>query len=77
MPRAESILVSMEFTTAGGSHECGHNEVHRIERGSVRLTIRDEDDEHHLCLQCAKFLLVQGAEQLRFLLTGADRLSNI
>ncbi len=77
MSRAELILVSMEFTTASRSHGCGYNGGHRIERGTARLTIRDEHDEHHLCLQCARTFLVQGAEQLRLLLDGADRLSNI
>ena len=64
MPLAESILVSMEFTTANCSHECGYNGGHRIERRAARL-------------RCAKRFLVQGAEQLRLLLAGADRLSNI
>jgi hypothetical protein len=77
MSRGESILVPMEFTTANCSHECGYNGGHRIERGTARLTIRDEHDEHHLCLQCARTFLVQGAEQLRLLLAGADRLSSI
>jgi hypothetical protein len=67
----------MEFTTAGRPHECGYNSSHQIETGAARLTITDDDKEHHLCLQCARAFLAQGAEQLRLLMAGAQRLSNI
>jgi len=77
MPRPESILVPMEFTMTSHSHQCGHNRGHRIETGMARLTIREDNKEHHLCLQCAQSFLAQGAEQLRTLLAGAQRLSDI
>jgi hypothetical protein len=49
----------------------------RAETGTARLTVRDGGDEYHLCLQCAQFFLVQGVEQLRLRLAGADSLANI
>ena len=76
MRRAESVLVSMEFTLASRSHRCGYDKRHRIDAGAARLTIRDDDEEHHYCVQCAKALLVQGADQLQMLLEGTKRLAD-
>lgn len=70
----ESLLLSMEFTIAAEFHRCGYNFDHSVESGMARLTIRDNGEEHHYCLQCARTLLTQSAEQLQLLQTGADQL---
>jgi hypothetical protein len=77
MPSAETVLVSMEFTTVSRSHECDVNKSHHLETGMASLTIRDDDGQRHLCLECAKALLVQGVAHLELLLEGATRLADI
>ncbi len=74
MARAKSVLVSMEITIVGRSHDCRFNKKHRLEKGMSRLTIKEDGDEHHYCLTCAKVFLVQGAERLQALLAEVERL---
>ena len=71
----ESLLMPMEFTTAGHAHLCGYNRQHWLEAGMVRLTVRSNNDEHHYCLECANTLLIQGIGQLQIFLAGLSGLS--
>jgi hypothetical protein len=70
----ESLLLCMEFTIAGQLHRCGYNFEHFVQPGMARLTIRNKGEEHHYCLQCARTLLMQSADHLQLLQTGADQL---
>ncbi|HZP32833.1 MAG TPA: hypothetical protein VFB23_05645 [Candidatus Acidoferrales bacterium] len=74
MPRPKSVLASMEITIAGRAHDCRYNKNHRLEKGMSRLTIKDDGDEHHYCLSCARAFLLQGNERLRVLLSDVERL---
>lgn len=74
MARAKSVLVSMELTTVGRAHDCRFNKKHRLEKGMSRLTIREDGDERHYCLSCARSFLLQGAERLQTLLSEVERL---
>lgn len=68
MARPRSLIVRMEITTAGKSHNCRHNDGHRIPMGVQRLTISDDGDKHHYCLDCAKSFLEKDIDRLRTLL---------
>lgn len=68
MARPRSLIVSMEITTAGSSHNCRNNDGHRIPKGAKRLTIKSDGDRHHYCLACAKGFLAKDAERLRDLI---------
>lgn len=72
MPRPKSVVVSMEITTAGRAHDCRYNKSHRLEKGIRRLTIREDGEEHHYCLGCARGFLLQGIERLRALVAEVD-----
>lgn len=74
MARAKSVLVSMEITTVGRAHDCRFNKKHRLEKGMSRLTIKEDGDEHHYCLSCARTFLLQAAERLQTLLQEVERL---
>lgn len=74
MARAKSVLVSMEITTVGRAHDCRFNKKHRLEKGMSRLTIKEDGDEHHYCLSCARTFLLQGAVRLQTLLQEMERL---
>ena len=73
MPRPRSLIVSMEITAAGSSHNCRNNDGHRIAKGVKRLTIKSDGDRHHYCLACAKDFLVKDAERLRALLAEIEQ----
>jgi hypothetical protein len=72
MPRPRSLIVSMEITLAGSSHNCRNNDSHRIAKGVKRLTIKSDGDKHHYCLACAKGFLVKDAERLRAILAEIE-----
>lgn len=74
MPRPKSLIVVMEITAAGRSHDCRYNKNHRIEKGVRRLTIRADGDEHHYCLGCARSFLVKDVERLQTILGEVDGL---
>lgn len=68
MARARSLIVSMEITKAGKSHNCRHSDKHRISMGDSRLTINSDGDKHHYCLDCAKGFLIKDIDKLKGLL---------
>jgi hypothetical protein len=72
MPRPRSLIVSMEITVAGNSHNCRFNDNHRIAKGMRRLTIKSDGDKHHYCLACAKGFLVKDVERLQTILTDVE-----
>jgi hypothetical protein len=54
MTFGKSVLVTMEVTVAGSSHNCRFNSEHRIKRGESRLTITEDRSKLNYCLPCAK-----------------------
>lgn len=74
MPRGKSVLVSMEITVAGSSHNCRFNDGHRITKGTHRLTIKEDRARLNYCLKCAKDFLVQGLARLQELESQVDLL---
>jgi len=74
MARPKSVLVSMEITTVGRAHDCRYNKNHHLEKGMSRLTIKEDGDEHHYCLACARAFMLHGTERLRALLADVERL---
>lgn len=72
MPRPRSLIVSMEWTSAGRAHDCRYNKNHRLEKGQRRLTIKSDGDEHHYCVACAKTFLAADIKRLQTLLEQAD-----
>lgn len=75
MPRPRSLIVSMQITTAGNSHNCRFNDNHRITKGTKRLTIKSDGDSHHYCLECAKGFLVKDIERLRAILAEVESIA--
>lgn len=72
MPRPRSLIVSMEITTAGSSHNCRQSGAHRIVKAAKRLTIKSDGDSHHYCLDCAKGFLTKDIERLRTILAEVE-----
>ena len=72
MPRPKSLIVSMAITVAGNSHNCRHNDGHRIPKGAKRLTVSSDGDKHHYCLSCAKTFLTKDVDRLRVVLAEVD-----
>ena len=72
MGRAKSVLVSMEITVAGSSHNCRSNDGHRIKKGVKRLTIKEDGTPLHYCLPCARLFLKNGITRLQAMQRQVD-----
>ncbi len=73
MPRPKSLILPMEITTAARSHNCRHNDRHRIAMGQQRLAVTVDGDKHHYCLECAKIFLTKDITRLNELLETVDQ----
>lgn len=71
--RPKSLIVSMEITDAGTSHNCRNNENHRIAKGDKRLTVKTDDGPRHYCLACARGFLAKDLDRLQVLLAETER----
>lgn len=70
----KSLIVSMAITSAGRAHNCRYNKKHRLEKGSKRLTIKSNGDEHHYCIACARIFLLKDIDRLNLLLADVNEI---
>lgn len=70
----KSLIISMAITSAGRAHNCRYNKKHRLEKGSKRLTIKSNGDEHHYCIACARIFLLKDIDRLNLLLADVNRI---
>ncbi|WP_256078357.1 hypothetical protein [Massilia sp. YIM B04103] len=50
----KSLLVTCRIDIAGRAHDCQANSRHRINKGDVRLKVRNGLGWDHYCSECAK-----------------------
>lgn len=53
----KSLVIHAEIDTAGRAHNCQANARHRIEKGDVRLKVKNGRSSDHYCLDCAKKII--------------------
>jgi hypothetical protein len=53
----KSLIIRTEVDTAGKAHNCQASAKHRIERGDVRLKVRNGRSWDHYCLACAQKII--------------------
>jgi hypothetical protein len=73
----KSLLVSMTITEAKQAHNCRFNKKHRIEKGDARLTIKQDRNDHHYCLSCARKFIAKDIERLRSIQVEVDKLLGV
>ncbi len=60
----KSLVTHVEIDTAGKAHNCQASAKHRIEKGDVRLKVRNDRSWDHYCLDCAKKIIGRDIEKL-------------
>ncbi len=60
----KSLVTRVEIDTAGKAHNCQASAKHRIEKGDVRLKVRNDRSWDHYCLDCAKKIIGRDIEKL-------------
>ncbi len=64
MARIRSLLAQVQVDTAGRSHHCQANTRHRIEKGDVRLKVRNGRGWDHYCRICAETIIATDIRKL-------------
>lgn len=60
----KSLVVQVAIDTAGKAHNCQANARHRIEKGDVRLKVRNGRSWDHYCRACAEIIIARDIEKL-------------
>ncbi len=60
----KSLVVQVKVDTAGKAHNCQANANHRIERGDVRLKVRNGRSWDHYCRACAVTIIARDIAKL-------------
>lgn len=61
----KSLVTRVEIDTAGKAHNCQANAKHRIEKGYMRLKVRNSRSWDHYCVGCAKKIIGRDIEKLK------------
>ena len=59
-----SLVIGVGVDTALHAHNCQANERHRIERGDVRLKVRNGRSWDHYCRACAESMIARSIAKL-------------
>lgn len=60
----KSLVTHVEVDTAGKAHNCQASAENRIEKGDVRLKVRNDGGWDYHCLDCAKKVIGRDIEKL-------------
>ena len=64
MARIKSLIEQVCIDTAGKSHNCQANAAHRIQKGEVRLKVRNGRGWVHYCKNCAQIIIDRDIQKL-------------
>jgi len=64
MARVKSLVIRVAVDTALKSHDCQASGAHRINKGDVRLKVRNGRSWDHYCKTCAKAMIAQSIQKL-------------
>jgi hypothetical protein len=60
----KSLVVQVRVDTAGKAHNCQANASHRIEKGDVRMKVRNGRSWDHYCHACAVTIIERDIAKL-------------
>ena len=60
----KSLLVQVGVDTAKKAHNCQASAKHRIEKGDVRLKVRNGRNWDHYCIACAGTIIARDLAKL-------------
>jgi hypothetical protein len=60
----KSLVIRILVDTARSSHNCQASKNHRINKGDVRLKVRNGRSWDHYCRDCAEAMIADGIHHL-------------
>lgn len=64
MARIKSLIAQVEIDTAGKAHNCQANARHRVQKGEIRLKVRNGRSWDHYCRDCAEIIIDRDIRKL-------------
>jgi len=64
MARIKSLVVRVQIDAAGKAHNCQANAAHRVEKGELRLKVRNGRSWNHYCRACAEIIIDRDIQKL-------------
>jgi hypothetical protein len=64
MARIKSLIEQVQIDRAGKAHNCQANARHRVEKGDLRLKVRNGRSWDHYCRACAETIIDRDIEVL-------------
>ena len=64
MARIKSLIAQVQIDTAGKAHNCQANVRHRIQKGELRLKVRNGRSWDHYCRACAEVIIDRDIQKL-------------
>jgi hypothetical protein len=64
MARIKSLVAQIECDIAGKAHNCQANSRHRLEKGDIRLKVRNGRSWDHYCRACAETIIKRDMQEL-------------
>jgi hypothetical protein len=64
MARIKSLIVRVQIDTAGKAHNCQGNAGHRVEKGELRLKVRNGRSWNHYCRSCGEIIIDRDIQKL-------------
>jgi len=73
MARAKSFIKKLTIDEAKKSHNCQHNKQHRINKGEIRLGLKENRNIEYYCKKCSIEFLEDGVNQISKLLEQLEK----
>ena len=64
MARIKSLIEQVQIDRAGKAHNCQANVRHRVEKGDLRLKVRNGRSWDHYCRACAEVIIDRDIQKL-------------
>ena len=64
MSRIKSLIAQVQIDRAGKTHNCQANARHRVEKGDLRLKVRNGRSWDHYCRACAELIIDHDIQKL-------------
>jgi hypothetical protein len=64
MARIKSLIEQVQIDRAGKAHNCQGNARHRVEKGDLRLKVRNGRSWDHYCRACAELIIHRDIQKL-------------
>ena len=61
----KSLIIGVKIDQAARAHNCQASARHRIEKGDVRLKVKNGRSWDHYCLACAKTIVAKDVAALQ------------